>query len=368
MKILFRTLALLSLASCATAVAKNTVTIKGDDSTIRYVGRTLVDDGAVSFDWSGTYLEFKFVGEGVTLHAGDSAHSYYNCIVDGKSQVIEIASADTLITLSSGLKSKAEHSVRLQKRTEGSQGLTTIKGFEITGRNARMLEAPKAPERHIEFIGDSYTCGYGVESTVADGFSGETENCNLAHGGIIARLFDADYTFIANSGRGMVRNYGDKNTTSKEGTMPKLVTQTFNTKEAPAWDFSSSPYSPDIVVIFLGINDFSTQPSPSVDEFSAGYKEMILTLRKGYGADVPILCIAPVTGGGKAKRAIDKMRNELGDNNIYSIEHFNNFMQNPNDLGAHYHPNVTGQRKVAMMAIPYISTITGWQIPERAIK
>ncbi len=353
---------------CSCSAQSQSIAIEGSDPSIRYVGRTLAEDSAVSFDWSGTYLELNFKGEQIALRASDPVHSYYNCIIDGQSQVIEVASADTTILLASSLSPKTSHTLRLQKRTEGSQGLTTIKGFDISGAEPQLLPPPAKAERHIEFIGDSYTCGYGVESTVDDGFSGETENCDLAHGAILARLFDADYTFIANSGRGMVRNYGDSNTTSESGTMPELVKQTFNTKEAPLWDFSTSPYTPDIVVIFLGINDYSTEPSPSIDEYKSGYKEMVATLRAGYDASTPILCIAPVTGGGATKKAINKMIEELGDKNIYAIEHFDNFMANPTDLGAHYHPNVTGQRKVAMMAAPYISTITGWEIPAREIK
>lgn len=353
---------------CNSEKNQKEISIEGNDAAIRYVGRTLVEETGVSFDWSGTYLELNFVGQQISLKASDNVHSYYNCTIDDSVRVIEIASADTTILLANGLKPKVQHTLRLQKRSEGSQGLTTIKGFTIKGKEPQILPASGKSERHIEFIGDSYTCGYGVESTLEDNFSGATENCNLAHGAIIARLFDADYNFVSNSGKGMVRNYGDKNTTSKNGTMRELITQTFNTRKEPKWNYATSPYSPDLVVIFLGINDYSTQPQPSIAEFSSGYKEMILTLRSAYGKAVPILCIAPVTGGGKAKDAIDQMKAQLGDKNIYAIEHFDNFMANPKDLGAHYHPNIEGQRKIAMMAIPYISTITGWDIPREVIE
>lgn len=367
MKKIFFILLLISFTYCRAAHKKNVLNINGNDASIRYVGRTLVEQNAVSFDWSGTYLELNFVGKEISLHAGDNMHSYYNCTIDGVKQVIEIASPDTVILLATSLNSKA-HTLRLQKRTEGSQGLTTIKGFEIKGKAAQVLPAPKKAKRHIEFIGDSYTCGYGVEAKSSDSFNRATENCDLAHGAILARLFDADYNFVSHSGRGMVRNFGDKNTTSKNGTMKEIVKQTFDTRNDVIWDYSTSPYTPDIVIIFLGINDYSTQPQPSIDEFAAGYKEMIQTLKAGYGEAIPILCIAPAVGGSKPKKAIDKVIHSLGDNKIYAIEHFNNFMANPADLGADYHPNIEGQRKVAMLAVSYISTITGWEIPRRVIE
>ncbi len=367
-KTLFMLVLLLPFAYSSAKNKKQVLNINGNDSTIRYVGRTLSEQGAVSFDWSGTYLEFSFVGEEISLHAGDSQHSYYNCIIDQTKQVIEIQSNDTVILLANKLNPKKIHTLRLQKRSEGNQGLTSIKGFEIKGKKATTASIAPKVKRHIEFIGDSYTCGYGVEAASDARFSGATENCDLAHGAILARLFDADYNFVANSGRGVVRNYGNPSTTGNAGTMRELIKQTFNTRNEPSWDYSNAPYTPDIVVIFLGINDYSTQPQPSIDEFSAGYKEMIQTLRAGYGKDVPILCIAPTAGNGVPKKAIDKMIMELGDKKVHAIEHFDNMMSNPADLGADYHPNITGQRKVAMLAAPYISTITGWPIPNRPIE
>ena len=206
--------------------------------------------------------------------------------------MIEIATSDTLILLADNLKQKVTP-LRLQKRTEGSQGLSTIKAFEKKGAKAKVLPASAKEKRRIEFIGDSYTCGYGVESKLGDRFEGATENCDLAHGAILARLFDADYNFVSNSGRGMVRNFGDSTSTSENGTMRELVRQTFNTQATPLWDYSTSPYTPDLVVIFLGINDYSTAPQPSIDEFAEGYKEMIRTLRAGAMVMQPLFCVLP---------------------------------------------------------------------------
>ena len=49
-------------------------------------------------------------------------------------------------------------------------------------------------ERHIEFVGESYTCGYGTESCDRnDLFLAETENCNLTYAAITARYFGASW-------------------------------------------------------------------------------------------------------------------------------------------------------------------------------
>ena len=52
---------------------------------IRFVGRAAhSDDGALSFDWSGTYFSFRFEGTRCAMRAADSKRNYYNVFVDGK--------------------------------------------------------------------------------------------------------------------------------------------------------------------------------------------------------------------------------------------------------------------------------------------
>ncbi len=338
-----------------------TLNIDASNPKIRYVGRTLSSGTEVSFDWAGTYLEMRFTGDAIKLRAGDSGENFYNVFIDKKQQpTICINSADTTITLANGL-GRGTHTLVLQKRTEGSQGITTLKEFIVEGKSTAILKSPAPRERHIEFIGDSYTCGYGVEAAANEGFSGRTENCNLAHGGILARLFDADYTFISNSGKGVVRNYGDKNQTS-DTTMQQLILRTLNTQQLPQWDFSTAQFSPDIVVIFLGINDYSTEPSPSVKQFKAGYKNIIATLRSVYPPEMPILCIAPNVSG-KVSEALSEMKSELKDSNFHYFTHHDSYLNYATDYGADGHPDIEGQRKVAMLTVPYLSSVMGWELP-----
>ena len=75
--------------------------------------------------------------------------------------------------------------------------------------------------------------------------------------------------------------------------MADRVANTFDEAAEPAWDFAASPYRPDLVVIDLGSNDFSTLPHPSRDEFAAAYTRILQTLRGAYGDEMPILCVAP---------------------------------------------------------------------------
>ena len=70
------------------------------------------------------------------------------------------------------------------------------------------MKETECPSRHIEFIGNSLTCGYGVEGKDrSEPYKAETENCNLSYATIIARYFNADYTLIAHSGRGVTEMF-----------------------------------------------------------------------------------------------------------------------------------------------------------------
>ncbi len=76
-----------------------------------------------------------------------------------------------------------------------------------------------------------------------------------------------------------MRNYGDKNRVSKN-TMRERMMNTFDEDSTFKWDFKG--YKPDLIVINLGSNDFSTNPHPLREEFLA-YSEILLRLRGVYG-------------------------------------------------------------------------------------
>ena len=255
---------------------------------IRFTGRAAENgDGSLSFDWSGCHFTFRFDGSRCAMRAADTGRNYYNVFVDGRLYgKATVEGASSCVPLAEGL-APGPHTVTVQKRTEAEQGRTTLYGIEADGA---LLDLPPAPSRLIEFIGDSHTCGYGTEGkSVEEPFTPETENCDLAWGCVIARYFDAEYTLIAHSGQGIVRNWGDEKEVS-DCTMRERMLRTFDMDPAPRWDFRGC--TPDIVVIKLGSNDFSTDVTPSEQAFNASYAQALDQLRAAYG-EVPVLCVAP---------------------------------------------------------------------------
>lgn len=340
---------------------------RADAPEIEYVGRTqAAPDGSVSFDWSGTYLSCRFTGGYLAMRVSDTKKNYYNLYIDGELQPAPVAThgRDSLVVLARDL-SFGEHIVRLQKRTEGEQGRTTIHAFCLSS-HGRLLPAAARRERLIEFIGDSLTCGFGTEGTDKDDpFLPETEDCNDAYACMLARLFDADYTLIAHSGRGLVRNYADSEPVSAGGTLVHRMGNLYDQCDTLAWDFAAAR-RPDAVVVNLGTNDFSTRPHPSAVQFIDGYRRLVERLRAAYGP-VPVVCVAPRV----EERVLDHIREfvrQSGDGQLYVAAFMEDYCNGGSDLGSCSHPNRAGQRKLAMLIAPYLSTATGWEIPCRAIE
>ena len=336
------------------------------DSRIEYTGRTVVNDGDVSYDWSGVYMRVRFNGPYLAMKCSDTKNTWFNLWTDKEmgpqaDRKFMIGAKDTLVVLAEGL-GKGEHEVILQKRTEGEQGRMTIHSFVTEGD---ILQAEGRRSRHIEFIGDSYTCGYGTESNDRnDPFLPETENCNLTYAAIASRYFGADFNLISHSGQGICRNYDD----FRPGyNMPDRYSQAFDESTDITWTPDMAPYRPDLVVIYLCTNDFSTARQPHETIFAGRYIELLKKVKANYGEDIPILCLA----SNVTPFSFDYIRNACmmsGLSNLTYVGLSRGIHNEEDELGASWHPNYKGHIKVASCVIPYISTITGWEMEEKPYK
>lgn len=169
---------------------------------------------------------------------------------------------------------------------------------------------------------------------------------------------------MAHSGRGAVRNYGDTVRVSAV-TMREKMLQTFDEGSKEQWDFKA--YTPDLVVINLGTNDFSVEPKPFKSEFVASYTKILKQLRQHYG-DVPILCIYCCTIPAPVYDYYETALVEMNDKNIHLLQMKKDLFNTEADYGAVWHPNYNGQRKMAMEIIPMVSTITGWELSGKAVE
>lgn len=329
------------------------------DPGIIVTGRAITTpEGHLQFDWPGVSIETHFTGTSVGLRMDDAKANYYNVFIDSLPVKIIHIHSDTTIQLASGLKNTSHH-LLITKRTEGNQGTAIFKGLLIDEDAG--LTAPEPRSRRIEFIGNSITCGFGTDSDDRfEKFRPETENNYLTYAAMTARAFDADAHFIAHSGQGLVRNYGHSEKVS-EYNMTDRYLQVFDMQKEPLWDFSN--WIPDIVVINLGTNDFSTEPHPDETIFNRAYLNLIRTIRSNYDS-IPVFClVGPMTDEpcySYVKKMVEANRTFLDDPNVYFIGIPTYLMIPEEDLGAAWHPNASGQKKMAKLIIPVIASVTGW--------
>ncbi len=219
-----------------------------------HVGGRIVEhaDGSMSFAWPGNSFESRFQGTGVEV-AAESGTEFMRVLVDGEEKVVLKQPGTARVALQ-GL-SPCEHVVRLEKQTESRTGGGRFIGFYPLAGSRPLPTAPRP--RQIEFIGDSYTVGYG---NISPGRTCTTQEVHdrtdtqQAFGPLLAKRLDADYRVIAYSGHGMVRNY---NGSSSERSLPIIYSRLLP-EDPVRLETSRGAWQPQLIVVNLGTNDFST--------------------------------------------------------------------------------------------------------------
>ena len=174
---------------------------------------------------------------------------------------------------------------------------------------------------------------------------------------LISRYFGADYMLVAHSGQGIDRNYGDF---GRGFAMPERYLNTFDCVEgSPAW--KPSGQKPDLTVIYLCTNDFSTGRQPTIGEFRRHYIQLLKAIKDNYGPAHKILCVA----GPSDELMPQYVRSAVeasGLEQVWSVNLCPMAINMDSDLGASWHPNYAGQTKWAYALLPYVATITGWPL------
>ena len=244
---------LLALAALATIGAAPSPT----PLPVHVGGRVIKEaDGSLSFGWPGVYFESSFRGTGVRVKF-DAPDDFLRLFVDGEERILfkKPGAVDIIVE---GLAA-GDHVARLEKLTETQSGGSRFTAFYPVGGDVPLPAQPRT--RQIEFIGDSHTVGYGNTSAVRQcPGSGvhDTTDTQQAFGPLVAKHYDADYRVNAFSGMGIVRNYGGS---SPDSNLPALYPR-LKPDSANAVATSDPACQPQVIVINLGTNDFSTPLKP----------------------------------------------------------------------------------------------------------
>jgi hypothetical protein len=344
----------LSMLALPAVEAGAAVDIPADDPAIRYTGRfDATDPKQPSCDWPGCSIQARFSGASITvkLSGGDND---FNVFIDGlwKSK-LTLDKAKTSYVAATGLSAGA-HTLLLTKRTEGFQGVTAFSGLQLEDGQA-LSALPPRPGKRIQFIGDSFTVGYGDEATTLTCADRRPfDNNYVAYGPVTARAVDAEFSVQAVSGLGMVHNYGDPVPMSAQ-PMPSFFEQTLFGRTQPKWDMSK--WIPDVIIVALGTNDFSTAVKPSEQQYTSAYQAFLAKLR-GWHPNAQILCMTYSVDNFQ-KAYVDSVVGravKAGDTRIHRV-HMPALATS--DLGCDYHPNVSGQQKYADALIPVVRQYLG---------
>jgi hypothetical protein len=363
-----RKLLCLSLVFCSINVLWAQNSIPANHPYIQYYGRwDFSDPLAPTHSWPGVYIYAEFEGTSISVRTNDN-FSYYNVFIDDSLYLIfhGTTSGVNSYTVASGLADTI-HTILFTLRSETNWTKFTFNGFNLDdGKN--LLPPPEKPARKIEFIGDSYTVASGNEWTdVGAAPSDFYTNNYLGFGPIIARNYNAQYHVSARGGIGLVLDYLG----NYSNNFPSVFDRTLLYTPMPKWDYSN--WTPHLVVICLGLNDYSgwggytgSIAPENADLYKATYHELISTIMSNYPG-VKILAVAengynPRIGWGVSwlqtnVSQVVAEENLLGHTNVF----YAGFPYYGDSCYVHNgHPNIETDQKIADTLIAIIDTIDAW--------
>lgn len=262
--------------------------MKLSSSDIKWFGRTLDHNGIRYFDFSASGFEFSIKGRKATCKIVSDSHLledeargvlgvFVQNLDDTETKTtsmkkVVLEEKENNIILFESSEEQRVH-IKVLRFSEAVYGYSGFAGAEISGELLKdetagsdvSLGNPVRPLK-LEFIGDSITCGYGVEGVwEKDVFTTKQERPDLAYAYLTAQALGAEYELVSRSGIGLISCYTDPLTVTLPNTAEPLMSQLWPYTdrylsyklgiEPEVWD--ESRYSPDIVVINLGTNDTS---------------------------------------------------------------------------------------------------------------
>ncbi|HTM82895.1 SGNH/GDSL hydrolase family protein [Asticcacaulis sp.] len=317
----------------------------------------LMDDAPKSWlhSWPGVYWHAVFNGSEVTLSFDDPADQY-RLFIDG-AEITIISKPSKQDYRISGLHNQL-HDILLEKFSENQGAPTAFNGFFVPAGKGETAPHWNPSDRQIEFIGDSYTVGYGNTAGKRQCNKDEiwaTTDTSKAFGPVTAEHFRADYQINAFSGRGMVRNYGGFIGDSLPALYPYTLYDGKTSYDAPDWN-----WKPQIIVIGLGTNDFTTPLHDGEKwktredlhaDYEATYVKFVQSLRAQNPDAYFILMATDQVDGeiqSEAKKALAAIQ-ATGETRITFLP-----MNGLNFGGCDYHPDTNDDRKVSDELVAWI--------------
>ena len=345
----------------------------------KQLGRTAYheDTGTLWCSLSCSGIEFDVTGRECTIElTADSAYS------SGETNAARYAVyADDKLFSDKQLLDKCEliiipvaengSHIRIIKLSESGNSSMGIRAIQVTGgkRDDISFKAAANQPRMIEFIGDSITCGYGVDGKYgADTFKTANEDASKAYAYLTAQKLEADYSLVCYSGHGVLSGYTSGGKINKKQLVPKFYDEVGHCSarlegdrliQEDSWDFARQP---DLVVINLGTNDASYTQSDSnlQKQFTESYVTFLKKIRKK-NPNAPILCTLGTMGDtlyDAVCNAAEAYTAETGDSKIKTMCF--PVQSDADGIAVDWHPSAKTHEKSAEQLAGFIREWLNW--------
>ncbi|MBE6767901.1 MAG: hypothetical protein E7549_03210 [Ruminococcaceae bacterium] len=324
------------------------------------------------FFWTNSGFTVKFEGTSLsaavtTTETGTTKRGYLNVYVDGAlvpTATVTIDKNNTEYVLAENLP-HGVHTVEVRKRNEAVYGGSATISVKSVTTDGVFMEAPAAPARTIEFIGDSITSGFGNLVTDGSGdYTSATVEGTMTWAVIASKMLGADAQVLSRSGIGYCRDTSIHGTT--DNSFYKYYTSTAalpgNTVSSKVWDFESHPA--DVVVIGLGANDGGgTYNGASVtDAFMTSEAVAFLELVREKRPNATIIWHYGLMGSPRAAALEEAVaqRREAGDDKVHFLLQ-RQFSATTEGTGTHGHPSVQADINRSEDLVRFIADVMDWE-------
>ncbi len=350
---------------------------RATDEYVKAIGRTYVNAAGerwmantasgIEFTFNGTKGSLTILGDFLATGSQPNNQARFAVYVNGKLYADEMLDEATK-TFDFYNGTQALVTVKVIKLSESQGGTVGIGDIKVTSTDG--IRPTEAKAHKIEFIGDSITCGYGIDDEdITGGFKNSTEDGSKTYAYKTAMNLDADYSVVSVSGIGVISNYTGAGSKNDENVMPKYYEKlayswaSFGDWTSPAkveWDFSK--FQPDAVVINLGTNDSSYVAHDTTREleFVDGYVDFMKQIRKK-NPEATIFCTLGIMGADlypQIEQAVEKYRAQTGDKKVTAMEF--DSQQMSDGICVDWHPSEKTNTKAAAKLTAYVKSVMGW--------
>lgn len=335
-----------------------------ESNFVKPLGRTFMRDGAriLSHTCSGVEFAFRGTAADITLTSNCKTSKARVAFYVNGEPVKDTMLNNTEETFRVFESPEPQNCIiSVVKLSEAAYSNIGVKNINVTSEYG-IIPTP-ARKHKIEFIGDSITCGYGIDAADQyEAFATTNENGEKTYAALIGKHFKADYNVISWSGIGVYSSYTESSKPNQSFLMPPIYEKTApNELSNDMWDFAQ--WQPDLVVINLGTNDntWTKGIQERADLFGTAYYEFIEQVRKA-NPNAYIICSLGVMGSKllpEIKEQVALYSANTGDYRITTFEF--DYRDGVSDgFGAGFHPSAVTHQKMADKMIPFIEQIMGW--------